>query len=174
MLFRSEYKDYGPKNEVYLAAGQAIVFKVDAAKGRHFYLGLKAPSGVTEATITYGDGRKAISIESASDMYYEVTPKSGGLVMVKNTGTQLLSITKLRTTGAAAEPKTIFRSTSLDELLTYANRFDMLHSVQPELPVLTEPPTLIIDRPEAQDPNHINYDFLSRLLHIMDKFGILP
>ena len=93
------YEDYGPKNEVYLDAGQAIYFKVTNAE--KIAIGLKAPSGATEATVTNADSVSKISIGSASDQYYTINPADGGSIMIQNTGSALLSVTKLKTSGDA-------------------------------------------------------------------------
>ncbi|MCD7864684.1 MAG: VWA domain-containing protein [Clostridiales bacterium] len=125
------YKTYGPENEVYLAADQAIVFKVDPSGSYTYYLGLKAPAGSTIASVTNGNEENAANIEinAASDLYYEITPNSNGYIMVKNTGTNLLSITKLRTTTTTASASDGISTASLDELVAYANSFSLLSTV---------------------------------------------
>lgn len=106
------YTDYGPKNEVYLAPGQSIAFKVDPALAEaHYYIGLKSPTGSTVKTeVTHADGKKGIVIDAASDMYYEVVPDKDGYIVISNITAsgadlqnRLLSVTKLRTTANGGE-----------------------------------------------------------------------
>ncbi|MCD7760184.1 MAG: hypothetical protein LUH16_00170, partial [Clostridiales bacterium] len=124
------YKSYGPENEVYLAAGQSIAFKVSG--GDHYYLGLKAPSGnSTTATVTNGTDTSDLTISSASDLYYEITPNSDGIIMVKNNGSNLLSITKLRSTSAdtSASGIALLSADEVEDILVYAASFDSLATV---------------------------------------------
>ncbi|MCD7737374.1 MAG: VWA domain-containing protein [Lachnospiraceae bacterium] len=135
------YTDYGPENEVYLAAGQSIAFKVNTEYD-HFYLGLKSADGLgTKATVTNGTGTSELTISHTTDLYYEITPTSNGYIMVKNTGSNLLSITKLRATSAVAvdtskdveeEDTTaiaLLSAEEVDEILVYAASFDSLETV---------------------------------------------
>ncbi len=141
------YEDLGPKNEVYLAAGQSIAFKVNDAYlvdgvDAHFYLGLKSPFGSsTTATVTNGTGTSNITIGHTTDLYYEITPTSEGYIMVKNTGSSLLSITKLRATSAVAVDTSedvetegttaiaLLSADEVDEIMVYAASFDSLETV---------------------------------------------
>ena len=94
------FKTYGPKNEVYLSAGQAIVLKVDSANT--YYVGLKSLNGkavtVNVSGITQANPTK-IQLTHTTDMYYRVTPIDGYIVIQNgNTDGAILSITNLRTT----------------------------------------------------------------------------
>ena len=120
------YKDYGPKNEVYLASGQSIAFKLDEFKEGTAYIGLKAPEREpTSVDLTNGQARSELEIKHSTDLYYEITPNSEGVFVITNTGDSLLSITKLRTTGGTAVGEA-----SVEALLSYANTMDTL----PEVP----------------------------------------
>ncbi len=140
------YVDLGPKNEVYLAAGQSIAFKVNDAYladgvDAHFYLGLKSADGLgTEATVTNGTGTSELTIKHSTDLYYEITPTSDGYIMVKNTDDNLLSITKLRVTSAVAVDTSenvsdgestiaLLGADEVDEIMVYAASFDSLATV---------------------------------------------
>ena len=97
------FETYGPKNEVYLSAGQAIVLKVDTANT--YYVGLKSLKGglinVNVSGITQADPT-TIQITHTTDMYYQVTPVDGYIVIQNdNTDGAILSITNLRTTNPA-------------------------------------------------------------------------
>ena len=122
------YEDYGPKNEVYLAKNQSIAFTLDGAE--YAYIGLKAPNGVTSATVTNGTGISSCEISHSTDLYYQITPNEDGLVVISNTGENLLSITKLRVTGEAAVGET-----SLASLMSYMSIMDTL----PEVPYVDAP-----------------------------------
>lgn len=115
------YVDYGPKNEVYLAQGQAIAFNVGTGMTK-ISVGLKAPDGTTKALVTNGENTSELEIEAASDQYFVIAPNQDGCVIIKNTGTNLLSVTKLKISGDAAETTTF--SADLDTVMTYANSFD--------------------------------------------------
>lgn len=141
------YVEYGPKNEVYLAPGQSIAFQVATGSNSHYYLGLKGPAGATQAEATSGTGKMQIGICGSCDMYYEVTPNADGIVMVKNTGANLLSITKLRTTSDSEDESAGIVGASVSELLAYADTFDSLEVV--EYP--TDLGDVEIENPDVQE-----------------------
>lgn len=141
------YVEYGPKNEVYLAPGQSIAFQVATGSNSHYYLGLKGPAGATQAEATSGTGKMQIEICGSCDMYYEVTPSADGIVMVKNNGENLLSITKLRTTSDSEDENASIVGASVSELLAYADTFDSLEVV--EYP--TDLGDVEIENPDVQE-----------------------
>ncbi len=141
------YVEYGPKNEVYLEPGQAIAFRVSTGSNLHYYLGLKGPAGATQATATSGTGKMQIGICGSCDMYYKVTPSADGIVMVRNTGANLLSITKLRTTSDSEDESASIVGASVSELLAYADTFDSLEVV--EYP--TDLGDVEIENPDVQE-----------------------
>lgn len=141
------YVEYGPKNEVYLGPGQSIAFQVATGSNLHYYLGLKGPAGATQAEVTNGNGKSEIGICGSCDMYYEVTPSADGIVMVKNTGENLLSITKLRTTSDSEDENAGIVGASVSELLAYADTFDSLEVV--EYP--TDLGDVEIENPDVQE-----------------------
>lgn len=141
------YVEYGPKNEVYLGPGQSIAFRVSTGSNLHYYLGLKGPDGATQAEATSGTGKMQIDICGSCDMYYGVTPNANGIVMVKNTGKNLLSITKLRTTSDSEDENARIVSASVSELLAYADTFDSLEVV--EYP--TDLGDVEIENPDVQE-----------------------
>lgn len=141
------YVEYGPKNEVYLAPGQSIAFQVATGSNSHYYLGLKGPAGATQATATSGTGKMQIGICGSCDMYYKVTPSADGIVMVRNTGANLLSITKLRTTSDSEDESARIVGASVSELLAYADTFDSLEVV--EYP--TDLGDVEIENPDVQE-----------------------
>lgn len=119
-----EYKDYGPKNEVYLGKGQSVAFKVNGTDP--VYVGLKAPKGHATVQMTNANAKtEEMPIDHSTDLYYKVVPNSEGQIVITNASEGLLSITKLRTTGGTTVGKA-----SVEALLSYANTMDTL----PEVP----------------------------------------
>ena len=67
--------DNGPKNELYLYAGQTLVFNVKT--NRVVQLGLKSPTGAAEFTITVDGTDLALnSLSTSVDMFYELAANS--------------------------------------------------------------------------------------------------
>lgn len=98
-----QYKNGGPNNEVYLANGQAITFKIPAnANIASIQIGAKAPNGTAKMTVTGTDDPKEIS--SATEMYYKVNVDATAedkVVTIANNGTKgtgILSLTNLKIT----------------------------------------------------------------------------
>lgn len=119
----STYEQYGPKNEVYLAAGQAIVFNVSG--NGSYYVGLKAPAGETKAVLSADANAAETTIGHASDLYYRVTPDSNGYVTIKNNGDNLLAVTKLRTAGSGV----VTESLDAEAAVQAYNAFSLLDVV---------------------------------------------
>lgn len=103
----SEYANYGPNNEVYLANGQAITFKLegnDLSKIATVQIGAKAPmSGGIAKLIVNGTGVVEKELSTATEMYYDITTAAvnngnAQLVTVTNTSNAILSLTNLKIT----------------------------------------------------------------------------
>lgn len=94
----SLYKNYGPNNEVYLAKGQAISFKLtgDLEKIATIQVGAKMPSGTGAVMTVNGNGVHVDS--SATEMYYTITRNTNNCVTIANTGADILSLTNLKVT----------------------------------------------------------------------------
>lgn len=92
------FRDYGPKNEVYLAAGQKIAFRVTDPNAS-YYVGLKAPADTTTVSFTNDTNRSSKEISHSTDLYYKITSVSAGdyegCIVIENTGANLLAITKI-------------------------------------------------------------------------------
>jgi hypothetical protein len=101
------FKTYGPKNEIYLSQGQAIVLKV--SEQNNYFIGMKNilpedadgnPLAV-QVNICGQDMRDptTITVAHSTDLYYAVKPINGYIV-IQNASTDgaLLALTKLRTT----------------------------------------------------------------------------
>lgn len=99
----SLYKNYGPNNEVYLAKGQAITFKLagtDLSKIETVQIGAKAPmsGGIAKLSVN-GTGVVEKELSSATEMYYDISAvKDGRIVTITNTGDAILSLTNLKIT----------------------------------------------------------------------------
>ena len=181
-----EYEAYGPKNEVYLAKGQAVAIATGSLD--KISIGLKAPEGETKATVTNSVDISPIPISSASDLYYQVTANEQGFVVVQNTGDNLLAITKVKTSGTGE-----LVSFSLADMLSYANEFDSLNVVdytqepsdedqtvtEPSDPSDTEEGDVVIENPSetpdqddaAQPENPITAWFNNLINGIKNLFG---
>ena len=98
----SEYANYGPNNEVYLAKGQAISFKLvdeNLSKIATVQIGAKAPNGTANLVVNNGEAKV---LGTATEMYYDITTAAvnngAQLVTVTNTGAAILSLTNLKIT----------------------------------------------------------------------------
>ena len=100
-----QYANYGPNNEVYLAQGQAISFKLTGNTNEiaSIQIGAKAPNGAATMVV---EGKVSTTtrleqqLNTATEMYYNITEqaKDGQLVTISNTGNGILSLTNLKIT----------------------------------------------------------------------------
>lgn len=119
------YEDLGPKNEVYLASGTGVAFNIGQAQYDKVLLGLKAPAGAaSQVTVTDKNGKKDIAVNSATDMYYEITPDENGNIMIYNSGEAIIAVTKVRVTGVD-DPQN-FALMTTPALMSYVGSFDSL------------------------------------------------
>lgn len=101
------YTNYGPNNEVYLASGQAIAFKLkvdNTSKIASIQLAAKAPQGTAVAKVNDGTSTE---ITTATEMYYDITHRvtwsssaetTSNTIVVANTGSNILSLTNIKIT----------------------------------------------------------------------------
>ena len=108
----TDYVNYGPNNEVYLAKNQAVAFKItveDASKIASIQIAGKAPTGT--AGIAQINEGTATPIASATEMYYDIThritwskadPNTSETIVLANVGDDvgdgLLSATNIKIT----------------------------------------------------------------------------
>lgn len=103
----SLYKNYGPNNEVYLANGQAITFKLegDLSKIATVQIGAKAPNGQVDLEV--GGTKVVENLNTATEMYYAITEQvitragesvSAKSVTITNSTQNILSLTNLKIT----------------------------------------------------------------------------
>lgn len=198
----ADYTAKGPKEEAYLAPGQAIAFNLGGWTENTYkvMVGLSMPKSTDSGTATvYASGHgtsNPIKVSARTDMFYEITPDASGNVIIKNNGGGMISVTKLKittidpngtayevpaqTTGEpAAEGARGLRVTK--SLMAYAMAFDPATEVSPtdnvEEPDTPEEP----DDPKpgwndgAFNPMSILKNLFQNLLDGLGKlFGNLP
>ena len=104
----TDYTNFGPNNEVYLAKDQAIAFKLSVADPSNIasiQLAAKSPNGGATAKVN-ADGT-ATSIATATEMYYTITHRvtwgsgtdgQSNTIVVANIGNNILSLTNIKIT----------------------------------------------------------------------------
>lgn len=103
----TDYKNFGPNHEVYLANNQAIAFTIaDATKYADIQIGIKS-TGNSAVKYKINNGIEA-TIGTATDMYYSIKDyaSNGGVVTITNTGETVLSITNIKCTMGTSSAKT--------------------------------------------------------------------
>lgn len=95
----AQYANYGPNNEVYLAKGQAISFKLtgNTSEIASIQIGAKAPDGKAASMVVNSDDKNARTLNTATEMYYEIS-KTDNQFTITNTGDGILSLTNLKIT----------------------------------------------------------------------------
>lgn len=116
----AEYANYGPNNEVYLANGQAISFKVpENSEIASIQIGAKAPKGTATMTVKGVNVTTKLEkpLETATEMYYDITEqaKDGQLVTISNTSGSILSLTNLKITYTKADQKVTLSELTAEE-----------------------------------------------------------
>ena len=144
------YEDLGPKNEVYLASGTGVAFNIGQAQYDKVLLGLKAPAGAaSQVAVTDKDGKKVIAVNSATDMYYEITPDENGNVMIYNSGDAMIAVTKVRVTGVDDPQNFALMTTSA--LMSYVESFDSLAYTEETIEPGTAEGDVDIDNPSVPE-----------------------
>lgn len=134
-------RNYGPNNEVYLAADQTITFTLTSDNVAKLMLGLKAPNGASGVTVTVnGKTQTTITLGTATDMYYQIYSAASGEktynIVINNTGSALVSVTTLKVTHTGNSAATQSLLTVNAGLIAEAKAV-MLSLIQPEVPVFT-------------------------------------
>ena len=119
----SEYMSYGPNNEVYLAPGQRVAFILGNVSSNvaNIHIGIKSadgkPAQYTFTNIGQGIdvkdggtgvaagkwyGAKTETVNTTTDMYYDITAWRGDIIVISNTGDAttggIISITNIKAT----------------------------------------------------------------------------
>lgn len=116
-----QYANYGPNNEVYLAQGQAISFKLigNINEIASIQIGAKAPKGTATMTVKGVNVTTKLEkpLETATEMYYDITEqaKGGQLVTISNTSGSILSLTNLKITYTKADQKVTLSELTAEE-----------------------------------------------------------
>lgn len=102
------YANYGPNNEVYLASGQAISFKIPEGLSnlKTVQIGAKSPNGTAKMSVTVNNSTDPLingsEIGTATEMYYKLdNVKAGDVITISNTDTDgniILSLTNVKLT----------------------------------------------------------------------------
>lgn len=87
----------GPKNEIYLQQGQAVVMEL-TGNYASVQVGMRSLTG---AEVSYKINGTSDTMKSTVDMYYKVTTAAGKLV-IQNVSGGILALTKLKITSATA------------------------------------------------------------------------
>lgn len=101
----SDYQKDGPKNEVYLDAGQGVAFQIKGWANfkdtNKVMVGLSVPAGETATVAASGrTGNNKIKLDAETHMFYTITPDESGNVYIYNTtGSAMVSVTDLKITG---------------------------------------------------------------------------
>lgn len=149
------YRDIGPENEVYLEKDQAIAFEINSGY-ENLFIGAKAPNGTAKMTVSNGDTNKEVTLNTASDMYYPINAKDGSnnkkYVVIRNTGSNILAITKIRATSVGY---TMNVQSSVN-LVDYASTFSQLKVSETDSSGMVLPEDkgdVDIDNPGDKDDN---------------------
>ena len=85
----------GPKHEIYLQKGQTIAVGLNTASYEKVAVGMRSLNG---GTVQFEQNGEPAEINSTVDMYYEIIPKDGAIV-ITNKGDAVLALTTIKVTG---------------------------------------------------------------------------
>ena len=119
----SDYVSFGPNNEVYLAPGQRVAFVLDTPDNlANVHIGISLATAGTTATYTITNiakenreggkvqkgtfyNPKTFHLDTATDMYYDLSGWKGDIIVISNTGnrdengtTGVIAITNIKST----------------------------------------------------------------------------
>ena len=106
------YRNYGPNNEIYLAANQTVAFKLNALNYTGgfeteafseelvaaIHIGMRGLSGKGNVTVSAENGAQLITALSTTDLYYDITEMMNQTVTITNTGDTPISISTVKVT----------------------------------------------------------------------------
>ena len=104
----------GPKNEIYLQPGQAVVMEL-TGNYASVQVGMRSLTG---EAVSYKINGTSATMNSTVDMYYKVVPVEGKLV-IQNVSGGILALTKLKVTGAGTTTNDVSVETT-PEAIRYA------------------------------------------------------
>lgn len=110
----SELVNIGPKNEIYLNPGEAVVMELPTTY-KTVQVGMRSLTG---EAVSYKINGTSATMNSTVDMYYKVEPVEGKLV-IQNVSGGILALTKLKVTGAGTTTNDVSVETT-PEAIRYA------------------------------------------------------
>lgn len=110
-----ELVNIGPKNEIYLKNGQAVVMQIPTTYTT-VQVGMRSLTG---DAVTYKINTEEKTMNSTVDMYYKVEPVEGKLVIQNVSEDGILALTKLKVTGAGTTTNDVSVETT-PEAIRYA------------------------------------------------------
>lgn len=110
----SDLVNIGPKNEIYLNQGEAVVMQLTGSYAS-VQVGMRSLTG---DAVTYKINGTQDTMNSTVDMYYKVVPVEGKLV-IQNVSGGILALTKLKVTGAGTTTNDVSVETT-PEAIRYA------------------------------------------------------
>lgn len=139
-----QYKNFGPNNEVYLANGQAISFKLPVNEDiATVQIGAKSPDGKAKMNVKINGAARETEIGSATEMYYKISETGAAeqQVTITNTGSDILSLTNIKVTYGKDNSITLMALTDSDAEAAVATvRALFAEPEQPEEPEKTFEP----------------------------------
>lgn len=105
----------GPKNEIYLKNGQAVVMQIPSTYST-VQVGMRSLTGTP---VQYKINTEEKTMNSTVDMYYKVEPVEGKLVIQNVSEDGILALTKLKVTGAGTTTNDVSVETT-PEAIRYA------------------------------------------------------
>ena len=105
----------GPKNEIYLQPGQAVVMQL-TGNYASVQVGMRSLTG---EAVSYKINGTSATMNSTVDMYYKVVPVEGKLVIQNVSEDGILALTKLKVTGAGTTTNDVSVETT-PEAIRYA------------------------------------------------------
>lgn len=146
-----DYNNFGPNNEVYLANGQAISFKLDIPAGTQIasvQIGAKAPNGNADLKV---NTTTVETITTATEMYYNITEaaKNGEQVTITNNTGNILSLTNFKITYSAKEGNVSLAPMSTEEQTSAVMMVRAMFA--PPAPTVFEPETFTVSLKNYKD-----------------------
>ena len=154
----SDYTNFGPNNELYLAPGQSIAFELNVSDPTQvagdecdvagIHLAMKSV-GNTAANVEYYNAamngstvimtnRQTLEVSTATDLYYDITNLNGKTVVIKNVSGAILSITNVKVTYTGEHEDGIEASYFSSSQVTADVALLSLRPVAPEEPEVPE------------------------------------
>ena len=110
-----DYANFGPNNELYLAPGQGVAFRLDTPEAvQNVHLALKSVGGTANVMVYAADEKdvnvltgdsNAFAVNTATDLYYDIGGLKNETVIIRNVSGQILSVTNIKMT-YSSDPKT--------------------------------------------------------------------